>query len=803
MTRTLRTGFMVAVAAVAGFAAFPAAGGSGAVFRFLRIGEVQPRGWLHAQILMDATNGYGRVLDRLTERIELPVFDAARKTGLIKPKIGEVWWNGETTGNWLDGLIRTAYLSGDAAAKRQADELVARILAMQEPDGYLGTYPKALRYEQPITARNGELWSQACLFRGLLAYHELTGRRDVLEAVERAAKLTISKYGPERPYWKEGSVGGGGGPGHDLMFVDICEWLHRLTGDRSFVVFAQFLYDGYSDLVDIRESDIQVRRLEDMSQLFHGHGAHVMEHLRVPLFVAAATGDAKYRTAASNGVPKTFRHLSAGGACISDEGIGQRDGSAFIGCEYCTMLELLHSLQSGVEKSGLAPLGDRIEALAYNSAEGARQRDGRAIQYCTADNQFSAGPADFHRRGKLSPTHEDVAVCCPVTALKFFPYFVNELWMKAADGSGVAAVAYAPNTLRTSIGGVNVRIDSDTAYPFEDEVRMTVTPEKPVAFSLRLRMPGWRGAMRVEAPGANTSDGDGWRAVTKVWRPGDRVTITFQPEVERRAMADGGVYWTRGPLVYALPIAAERKQVKTYAVAGFADYEYTPAAGAQWEYAAEDGVAGAFRVVRSAGGEQPWTAPPVRLAGRLTSRSTGKTEDVELVPMGASLLRRVTFPEMREIRRIEALAAQLKGPSNLARAATVTAPGSVKGYEPAAMADGLALGFPAHPEAEWAGARAGVGTRVRLLWDAPVKAGCVWLFDRPNPSDHVTGVRIEFSDGTSVDGGALPNDGASPLRLAFPERSIQWMDVVVTSVGPDNRNAGFAEIAVFNRAPAE
>ena len=179
---------------------------------------MQPRGWLLEQIRMDATNGYGRVLDKLTERIEPTVFDTVRKTELAKPKHGEVWWNGETTGNWLDGLIRTAYLSGDAAARRQADELVARILAMQEPDGYLGTYPKALRDEQPVTAKNGELWSQTCLFRGLLAYHELTGRRDVLDAVQRAAKLTISKYSAARPYWQEGSVGGGGGPGHDLMF---------------------------------------------------------------------------------------------------------------------------------------------------------------------------------------------------------------------------------------------------------------------------------------------------------------------------------------------------------------------------------------------------------------------------------------------------------------------------------------------------------------------------------------------------------------------------------------------------------
>lgn len=108
-------------------------------FQFMKAGEVQPRGWLLEQIRTDATQGYGPVLDKLTDRCDIPVFDSLHKSELAKPKLGEVWWNGETTGNWLDGLIRTAYLSGDATAKKQVDGFVTRILAMQEEDGYLGT----------------------------------------------------------------------------------------------------------------------------------------------------------------------------------------------------------------------------------------------------------------------------------------------------------------------------------------------------------------------------------------------------------------------------------------------------------------------------------------------------------------------------------------------------------------------------------------------------------------------------------------------------------------------------------------
>lgn len=376
----------LAAALVSGSLADPVA--PNAQYRFLRIGEVQPRGWLLEQIRMDATNGYGPVLDELTDRIEVGIFDSRNKTELLKPKIGGTWWNGETTGNWLDGFIRTAYLSGDAAAKKKVDDIVTQILAMQDADGYLGIYPKAMRFESPVITQNGEFWTQACLYRGLLAYYELTGRADVLAAVERATRLMMSKYGPGKPYWNPVRIIRGG-PGHNLMFVDVCEWLHRLTGDPAYVAFATFIYDGFCEPTDVSEADVQLRNLSDPDKLFHGHGAHVMEHMRVPLFLAYATGAAKYRAAADNFFPKSVRHLVAGGACISDEDILERHGSPYIGCEYCTSLEFLHSLQSGTEKSGSGKMADAIETMVFNSAQGARRRDGKAIQYCTVDNRVA------------------------------------------------------------------------------------------------------------------------------------------------------------------------------------------------------------------------------------------------------------------------------------------------------------------------------------------------------------------------------------------------------------------------------
>ena len=769
-------------------------------FQFLPAGEVKPRGWLLEQIRNDVKNGFTPVLDKLTTTYcNLSTFDTRKKEDMEKPKIGGVWWAGEITGNWLDGYIRMAYLADDPEAKARVDELVAKVLAMQEDDGYLGAYPRGLRYQSPLGApNNGELWAQACLLRGLLAYYELTGRKDVLAAVQRAVDLTLSKYGKDRPYWPEAIPRGG--PAHSLMFVDICEYLYRITGEKRYADFAQFLYDGYNVPKDVFDSDILLRNLAQPEKLFVGHCAHITEHLRVPLFVYYATGDDKYRVAVENIFMKTARHTGTSGACIGDEDIRQRLSSPYLSHEQCTMFELLNSLQSGVEKTGRVDLADWIEWLAYNAAQGARMRDDsqatRGIQYQGFDNQFEATHKELGGRCKYSPTHEDVAVCCPPTAGKMYAYLTNYLWMKEAHGNGLAAVTYAPSSLQTKVDGVPVTIDTDTSYPFEDEVRMTVKTDKPVEFPIWLRIPAWPGSVLVDAPGAEIREEKGWKIATKKWQTGDKITLSFAPEIVRKKAPNGEIFWRRGPLVFALPIPAVQTSIKQYPVKGFDDWDITPKEGANWDYAV-DKDSGDFQLERSPqAASLPWCAPPVALKGHLLNRKTNQLEEVRLVPMGTSLLRRTAFTDMAAV-------GLLKGDDNLAHNAKVEVTTTGKGFSADALTDGVAEGHPKNQKAEWSSDRGTTGTKVKLTWDKPVTIEDVWFFDRPNGADQVLGAWVNFSDGSSEMVDQLPNDGITPFKMNFPEKTVTWMEVNITKVSPTTKNAGFSEIAVFKKAPGE
>src|ERR1035441_7276117 len=144
------------------------------------------------------------------------------------------WWNGETEGNWRTGFIMLAYLSEDEASMRKADEFVKHVLSFQDADGYLGMYSKELRYR-----RIGDLWTQACLLRGLLAYAELTRSEQVLNAVIRSVDAIVEAYAPGKIalVWDES---------HDLMIMDVLERAYDLTGDGRYRDFGIRCYETFS-----------------------------------------------------------------------------------------------------------------------------------------------------------------------------------------------------------------------------------------------------------------------------------------------------------------------------------------------------------------------------------------------------------------------------------------------------------------------------------------------------------------------------------------------------------------------------
>lgn len=86
---------------------------------------------------------------------------------------------------------------------------------------------------------------------------------------------------------------------------------------------------------------------------------------------------------------------------------------------------------------------------------------------------------------------------------------------------------------------------------------------------------------------------------------------------------------------------------------------------------------------------------------------------------------------------------------------------------------------------------------IRLNWKQPEHISKVWLFDRPDLKNQVTSGMLVFSDGSTIQVSALPNDAHTAKEISFPGKTVSWVAFVINSVSATTTHAGLAEIAVF------
>ncbi len=602
-------------------------------------------------MLRDLKEGFAGHLGELCHEASSDIFVSNRNSA-VSANTANVeknnWWNGETEGNWRAGFIMMGYLAEDKPAMEAAKAYVRHILSSQGADGYLGVFAPDLRFTRP-----GELWTQTCLMRGLLDYYELTGDAEVKKAVVRAFDLTMSVYGPrEIPIPFEYTISGQG-LSHDLMISDVTERLYDLTGDAKYRDFTVTLYERMGR--STKSADTSLASLLDLGSDFQNHGANTFEAMRVPLWLWMATGREDFGVASRNAFAKLDRYTEPSGCDVSQEDIsGLKPNPSTTEYEYCGIKEMQFTLTSALQKTGVASLGDKVELIWLNAAQGARLPNGSAITYLSSDNRLhcdgrSPDGSKVDMKNKFSPTHSDVAVCCNPNAANVAALYVRGMWMRHHSG-GLAALLYGPCIVSTTVKNVPVRIEQKTLYPFGNTVTLEIRAESEVEFPLYLRDPGWSRGTTVTCDGATVTREQSYWVVRKKWKYADLVALQFVPDIEEVDAVNGEIALKYGALLFAQPIEAEKITRKTYPVAGFEDSYYQPAANhpplsldaaSRWQAFGFKPAAGN----RGADPLRPFDTAMVTLKGTMKTMPAGETTAVTLVPLGnAAILRRVTFP---------------------------------------------------------------------------------------------------------------------------------------------------------------
>jgi DUF1680 family protein len=241
------------------------------------------------------------------------------------------------------------------------------------------------------------------------------------------------------------------------------------------------------------------------------------------------------------------------------------------GIEFCSVTEMMFSLEKMIAITGDVDYMDHLEKIAYNALPTQASDDFTSRQYFQQANQVML---TRHRRNFFVQDGHGMTdlcyglltgyPCCTCNMHQGWPKLVQHLWYATTDG-GLAAVMFAANTVTARVAdNVQVRIKEETDYPFEGRIRFRISTERPASFPFHIRIPGWCREAMITVNGEENQRMEGGRmaVLARDWSEGDVVEVKFSMHIAIGSWDAGAVAVERGPLLYALKIREDWKLVK-------------------------------------------------------------------------------------------------------------------------------------------------------------------------------------------------------------------------------------------------
>lgn len=621
-------------------------------------GAVEPAGWLRdwANAARDGITGH---LDEWH-----PTFaDGWKGTPIQAPGAGPdgTGWPIEQSAYWLDGALRLGLVLHD-------QELIKKVRARLDPivDGVLqAPFGTSLIYwKKRFKPQGFDSWAHSQMGRALVALYEGTGDQRVLDALVKV----YADYPGNMGHLNFSDVTG-------LCNLDAMLETYALSGDRR--IFERALQAIAQPPV---VQDIDAWRA---GRLTDSHMVITYENLRLPALVYPWSGHPHHLEATQS----AFRwldehHMLPYGVASGEEyasGVG-----AFRKTETCDVTAMLLSASWMYRIAGHGEWGDRMERAFFNAGAAPIARDFQTMCYYQSPNRLRADSLPCEQ--PLAPGPRAIrfdrlgcpnVLCCVGAVNRIIPNYIIHMWMATQD-NGLAATLYGPSKVSALAGShVPVEVSTSTNYPFDETIRMEITPETDVAFPLYLRIPGWCQSPRITVNGSPVTvspDEKGFVRIARMWSQGDVVELVlpmnvqvvrghetefpaanreyfkFEPEslFQPRRLPFASVHC--GPLLFALPI----RDVDAN----------TPADDARWQFALDTDPAQAGRDITLERKPMPakWDWPvdaPITLRVPVqaiewqpsdaqalpeTPVTGTATETVQLVPYGCTKFRISMFP---------------------------------------------------------------------------------------------------------------------------------------------------------------
>ncbi|MEI9806886.1 MAG: glycoside hydrolase family 127 protein [Bacteroidota bacterium] len=533
---------------------------------------------------------------KINNNVTIPAsFERCDKTGRVKNFIMAAEKSGKFCTTFpfddtdiyktIEGASFSLSLFPDKKMEAYIDSLIVIIGKAQEPDGYLYTARTIDPLHPHVWAGNErwvkerelshELYNSGHLYEAAAAHFMATSKKNLLDIALKNADLVCSVFGHDKKHVA---------PGHEVVEMGLVK-LYRITGKKEYLETAKYFIEerGHFNGYDAKSKDPFKNGaywqdhipVVDQKEAI-GHAVRAGYLYAAVADIAALTGDDRMLKAIDtiwgNMVAKKIYVQGGAGAVGSGERYGDNyelpNATAYN--ETCAAISNVYWNQRMFQLHGESKYIDVLEKILYNGLISGVGLDGKSFFYTNAmqiSNTHRHNGMEEERAGWFECS------CCPTNICRLLPSMPG--YMYAQKDEKVFINLFASSDASLTVLGKPVTIVQQNNYPWDGDLKFTVSPKSSLNFSLLVRIPGWaqqiaissglysfqsnagrKAAIKINGIPVEYTMENGYAVLNRVWKKNDVVEVNLPMEVQRVIASEklkedaGKIALQRGPLVY-------------------------------------------------------------------------------------------------------------------------------------------------------------------------------------------------------------------------------------------------------------
>jgi len=504
----------------------------------------------------------------------------ARAGGLLEGEYeGKMPFDDSDIYKIIEGASYSLTVHPDPELEKYIDDIIEKIAAAQEEDGYLCTWKTINPDTTPAwwvkpgprwhnLGASHELYNAGHMYEAAVAHYRATGKTNFLNVALKNADLITETFGPGEKIQV---------PGHQIIETGLVK-LYQVTENKKYLDMAKFFLNerGNAQNRELYGPYSQDHKLVTEQDEAVGHAVRAVYMYAGMTDIAAIMKDSSYMKA----VDKIWENVVAKKIYITG-GIGARHEGESFGDNYelpnltsynetCAAIGSIYWNHRMFLLHGDAKYIDVLERTLYNGMISGVSLEGNSFFYpncLESDGKFK------FNQGSLTRKEWFDCSCCPTNVMRFIPSVPNYIY--AHRGDSLYINLFIASKANVKMENIKLNVSEETEYPWDGKVKITVTPKKDKEFTINVRIPGWalekvvpsdlyrylktneqEVTLKVNEEPVDIDTKKGFVVVTRKWSKGDIIELNL-PMPVRRVLANekvkddrNKISLVRGPIVY-------------------------------------------------------------------------------------------------------------------------------------------------------------------------------------------------------------------------------------------------------------